>query len=269
MAYVPPSLRNNNNNNNRNMNYNRYNNNNNNTFRSFNKGKNNRYSNKYEPSNNITDLVKILPNFPFNDINSMKKRFNITISKNNDNQLKLYGFKKDINNFKSYIDEYIYREFKYNDNSFPETMKTNTINTEWGSKTNGKEIGDKLEKQKFLDLAEEKEKERQKILDKANQKNIYKNRDINVLIANLPKLNEEYDRTNEEYYDYYKDPLYTKSFISEQDKLDCELTDEDQYDLMAIKYSEKYSEYWLDDNGEEIFDDEVVTKKEKMELANL
>ena len=266
MAYVPPSLRNNNNNNNRNMNSNRYNNSNN--FRSFNKGKNNRYSNKNQPSNNIGDLVKIMPNFPNNDIESMKKRFNITITKNN-NQLKLYGLKKDINNFKSYIDEYIHREFNFSENLFPETMKTNTINTEWGSKTNGKEIGDKLEKQKFLDLAEDKEKEKQKILDKADKNNMYKNRDINVLIAHLPKLKEEYNRNNEEYYDYYKDPLYTKSFISEQDKLDSELTDDDQYNLMAIKYSEKYSEYWLDDNGEEIFDDEVVSKKEKMELANL
>tara|TARA_B100001093_G_scaffold514568_1_gene588866 strand:- start:321 stop:1103 length:783 start_codon:yes stop_codon:yes gene_type:complete len=260
MAYIPPSQRK------------MFQTRNNDAFKSFNKGKNRRNNREYIRNDNFTDFVDVMPNFPKDRIKDFTKKYNITI-KLKDSKLTLYGKKEDISNFVKYIDEYIKRNYNHNENSYPELIKVNkSENIKWGDK-NGKEIGEDLEKTKYKDLAKKKEEERQKILDKNTQNNIYNNRDINMLISNLPKLKEEYNRNNEEYYDYNKDHLYTKSFISEQDRLDCELTDEDQYNLMAIKYSEKYSEYWLDENGEEILDeeifDEVVTKKEKMELANL
>ncbi len=268
-SYQPPNLRN--------SKSNMYNNRNTNVFKSFNKSNkyNNRYNNRYNQtkSNNISENIEVMSNFPEDNIKNFNSKFNIVINKNNNKNstilnLKVIGKKEDINRFKNYIDSYVKKEYKNNNSDFPEMFQSTNKQLLWGDK-NGKDIGENLEKRKFLEQREEKEKERLKILEKANKNNMFKDRNINIKISNLPKLNEELDRTYEEYYDYLLDPLYTKTFISEKERIESELTDEDQYDIIADKYSEKYSEYWLDDNGEEIFEDDVITKKEKMELANL
>ena len=261
MAYVPPTLRNKSNNNSEMYN---------NTFRNFNKGKNNRYNNKYQKSRNIGEIIDVNLDFPKDNIKIYRDKFNVCLSLTN-NKLSVCSHKEDIDKLKMNIDQYIKRNFKYNELSFPD-MNNSKVNIEdeelkWGNKDVHK-LSEDLEKLKFLKLAQEKKKEEQKILDKSKH-NKYFDCEINKKISNLHLEEEKYG--NEfEYTDPYVDYTY-KQFVPRNEYLESMTTDEEQYDYIADKYSEFYPEFWLDDNGDELLDEDIFdynnNKKDKSELT--
>tara|TARA_B100001094_G_scaffold331819_1_gene401506 strand:- start:2427 stop:3245 length:819 start_codon:yes stop_codon:yes gene_type:complete len=270
MAYVPPSLRNKTNNTNNTNNSNMYNS----TFKNFNKGRNNRYDNRYDNKNqrskNIGEIIDVNLDFPKDNIKIFSDKFNVSLSLTN-NKLSVCGHKEDIDKLKMNIDQYIKRNFKYNELSFPDMndSKINTTNDEikWGNKDISK-ISEDLEKHKFLKLIQDKKNEEQQILNKSRY-NKYLDYEINKKISNL-HLEEEKYGNDYEYTNPYVDYTY-KQFLPYNEYLESQTTDEEQYNYIADKYSDIYPEFWLNEYGEEVTDDDIFeyynSKKDKSELT--
>tara|TARA_B100000131_G_scaffold191758_1_gene184342 strand:- start:233 stop:1060 length:828 start_codon:yes stop_codon:yes gene_type:complete len=255
--------------------------------------KKNNYNNRRK-NNGISDEVIInklyIKSLSKDDIYKLKQKYNVTITKY-ENKLSFFGEQIDIDDLKKNLlmkeklfldniktkyssndisynlnfnykkdisnnqEKKIKKTYIYNDKDFISLSNTNIKSSKWGNK-NIDDLKTDLEESKWKKIAEEKEKEKQEILNNAYN-NKFKDRDINTKISHL-KLKKE-----SKYYSNSSDTDSNEDQYVEKKQFN---NDEDYYNSLKIDDDE----YINNNNNDEYIDndlyfDEIVFRKKDYE----
>ena len=254
--------------------------------------KKNNYNNRRK-NNGISDEVIInklyIKSLSKDDIYNLKQKYNVTITKY-ENKLSFFGEQIDIDDLKKNLlmkeklfldniktkyssndisynlnfnykkdisnnqEKKIKKTYLYNDKDFISLSNSNIKSSKWGNK-NIDDLKTDLEESKWKKFAEEKEKEKQDILNNAYN-NKFKDRDINTKISHL-KLKKE-----SKYYSNSSDSDSNDDQYVEKKQFN---NDEDYYNSLKIEedeYINNNNDDYIDNN---LYFDEIVFRKKDYE----